>query len=312
MDKLVSMRVFVNTVKLGSMAKAANELNVSPPMISKTISKLEETLGVQLIVRTTRKSFLTEAGQTYYDRCEKILEDIDETHNSLLDQEKAGVGTIRINAPVSFAQHVLCDAVNKFQEANNGIRFCIKCNDEKVDLVDSAYDLSIRITRELEDSSIRARRISSTQLKLCASPDYLKSNGTPSSLCQLASHNCIAYSYYDNGTERWSATINGEEQCVPISGDLVVNNGDVAINLATAGKGIILQPDFIVDSHLESGALVEVLPEAIWPSLNVYVIYPNAKHLPSKVRRFINFIAEELDDLGWQAPASIIRSANIA
>lgn len=300
MDKLISMRVFVSTVKLGSMAKAANDLNVSPPMISKTISKLEESLGVQLIIRTTRKSYLTEAGQLYYDRCEKILQDIDDTHKSLLEQENADSGTIKINAPVSYAFHVLHEAVNKFQELNPEIQFCIKCNDDKVDLVDSAYDISIRVTRELEDSSIRARRISSKRLKLCASPEYIKLNGEPRSIEELENHNCITYTYFNNGSETWPMLLDGQEHCVPISGNIVVNNGDVAIKFAAEGKGVTLQPDFIVDPLLETGVLVECLSEVAWPILNVFVIYPNSKHVPTRVRRFINFLAEELDDYDWK------------
>ena len=300
MDKLVFMRAFVNTVKLGSMAKAANELNVSPPMISKTISKLEENLGVQLIIRTTRKSYLTESGQLYYDRCEKILKDIDDAYGLLMDQEKSGIGTIKINAPISYAQHVLCDAVSKFQEENPDILFCIKCNDEKVDLVDSGFDLSIRITRALEDSSNRARRICSKRLKLCASRRYLDGAEPIKHFSDLEKHNCIIYSNYDNGIEQWTGYIDGHEHCVPISGNVIVNNGDIAIQLVRDGKGLTLQPDFIVDSYLKSGELVEVLPEVSWPTLNVYVIYANTKHVPAKIRSFINFLANELDDIHWE------------
>ena len=161
------MRVFVNTVKLGSMAKAAHRLNVTPPSLSKTISKLENKLGTQLIIRTTRKNYLTEAGQTYFNACDKILSEIDEVHRALTEDTKATKGIIRINAPVSFTQHILYEAVDVFQKKNANTSFSIQCSDEMIELLDSEFDFAIRITDNLEDTSARARLVSKTQLVPC-------------------------------------------------------------------------------------------------------------------------------------------------
>lgn len=296
MDKLMCMRVFVNTVKLGSMAKAAKELNVTPPSISKTISKLEDNLGIQLIVRTTRKNYLTEEGQLYFDSCERILSEIDDTHRALTQDMKACKGLIKINAPVSFSQHILYQAVHDYQLENANMNFCIQCNDEKVSLVDSAFDLSIRITASLDDSSARARLISKTRLRLCASQAYLDQHGTPQSPDDIAAHNCISYIHYKQGANRWQALWQGNEHYLDISGNVMVNNGDVAVQLALCGRGLILQPDFIVQPHLDNGELVEVLPELIWPTLNIYLVYPNTKHVSGRIRSFINFLACYFDD----------------
>jgi DNA-binding transcriptional LysR family regulator len=290
------MRVFVNTVRLGSMAKAAKELSVTPPTISKTISKLENELGVQLIVRTTRKNYLTESGQLYFESCNRILNEIDETHRALTDENKACKGLIRINAPVSFSQHVLYEAVHQYQLVNPGIKFSVQCNDELVDLVDSAFDLSVRITETLEDSSARARLVSKTQLKLCASKEYIEKHGKLSSPNDIKEHNCITYSNTNNGRNCWRTLWQNTEQYIEINGDLVVNNGDVAVNFALRGKGLTLQPDFIVRPHLKSGELVEILPDIQWPILDIYLVYPNTKHVSGKVRSFINFLAHYFSD----------------
>lgn len=296
MDKLVCMRVFVNTVKLGSMAKAAKELNVTPPSISKTISKLENNLGIQLIVRTTRKNYLTEEGQIYFDSCERILNEIDDTHRALSHDIKECKGLIKINAPVSFSQHVLYQAVHEYQLENENINFCIQCNDEKVNLVDSSFDLSIRIAASLDDSSARARLISKTKLRLCASREYLKREGSPETPEDINIHNCITYRHYKQGCNRWHSRWHDEEHYLDISGNVTVNNGDVAVQLALCGSGLILQPDFIVQPYLDAGELIEVLPELTWPTLNIYLVYPNTKHVSGRIRSFINFLARYFED----------------
>ncbi len=300
MDKLTYMRVFVYTVKFGSMAQAAKELNVSPPMISKTISRLEEELGVQLIVRTTRKRYLTDAGKIYFERCEKILRDIDETHLELRDKEKSEEGTIKISLPVSLGRHVIFNFISKFQALYKDIAFHISCGDEELDLVDGRYDLAIRVARHLQDSSVRARVLAQSQMQCCASPAYLEQHGRPQTLAELSEHNCLTSPGYDSSGEKWSAVHNSQHESVLVSGSVVVDSGDFAAQLALNHRGVVCQPRYIVSKFIQSGELQPVLPDYQWAALNVYLIYPNARHTSSKVRRFINFLAEEFEREGWE------------
>ena len=296
MDKLVCMRVFVNVVKLGSMAKAAEALNLTPPSISKTISKLEDDLGTQLLVRTTRKNYLTDEGHLYFESCERILSEIDETYSLLTDEHKVSQGVIKINAPVSFSQHVLYQAICDYQRQNQQVDFCLQCNDDKVNIVDSAFDLSIRITQCLDDSSARARLVSKTKLKLCASKAYIEKNSEILTPQDISQHNAIIYEHYKNKPYSWRTKWQGERYELSLGGNIVVNNGDVAMKLALCGKGVTLQPDFIIQPYLDSGELVEILPDLKWPTLNIYLLYPNAKYMSLRIRSFINFLVNYFDD----------------
>lgn len=293
MDRLTSIQVFVYTVRLGSMAAAARELTISPPMVSKYLSNLEENLGIQLIVRTTRKQHLTDAGSIYFDRCEQILDDINDAHSLIDELKQEPQGNLSINVPVSFGTHHLTKLIPKFQEKHPRVKMNITCSDSIANLVEGGFDLAIRITEELKNSSIRARLLAPCRIIASASPQYLKKHGSPTTLKDLEDRNCLIYSNPEKA-KLWKATAPNGEKTAAINGNNAVNNGDFITQLALQGEGIILQPTFIIWRHLRSGELQHILPDHEFSPLNIYAVYPNKKHVPLKVRAFINFMVENL------------------
>ncbi|MFT6896042.1 MAG: DNA-binding transcriptional LysR family regulator [Paraglaciecola sp.] len=288
MDRIDAMRAFVSVVTEGSFSHAATSMQLSPQLVSKYVSKLEERLDVRLLNRTTRKVSLTEAGTHYLQHAQQILLSIDEMDSRLGGLQQNPKGTLRINAPVSFALKHLARLVTDFQLRYPLINVDLQLNDRKVDIVDEGFDVALRIGR-LKSSSLIAKHVTPIRLILCASPEYLKKHGTPSRPEDLKNLRYLHYSYMEmDGKEEiypWLRSKNSER-----SGELQSNNGDVLVDAAIAGAGLVLQPTFIASEAISSGKLVEVLPEFAPQPVGLYAVYAHRKLLPNKVRCFIDFI----------------------
>lgn len=286
MDRIDAMRAFVAVVTEGSFSNAASALQLSPQLVSKYVSKLEEQLDVRLLHRTTRKVSLTEAGTHYYQHAQQILLSIDEMDSQLGGLQQNPKGTLRISAPVSFALKHMAKLVTEFQLRYPLVNVDLQLNDRKVDIVDEGFDVAIRIG-QLKSSSLIAKHITPIRVILCASPEYLKQHGTPIKPEDLKTHRYLHYSYMEidgkNEVFRWLRTQN-------TSSALRSNNGDVLVEAAIAGAGIVLQPTFIASKALQSGALVQVLPDFELDPIGLYAMYANRKLLPNKVRCFIDFM----------------------
>ncbi|WP_160062472.1 LysR family transcriptional regulator [Psychromonas sp. L1A2] len=286
MDRIDAMRAFVAIVTEGSFSNAASTLQLSPQLVSKYVSKLEEQLDVRLLHRTTRKVSLTEAGTHYYQHAQQILLSIDEMDSQLGGLQQNPKGTLRISAPVSFALKHMAKLVAEFQLRYPLVNVDLQLNDRKVDIVDEGFDVAIRIG-QLKSSSLIAKNIAPIRVILCASPDYLKQYGTPIKPEDLKRHRYLHYSYMEiDGKDevfRWLRTQN-------TGSALRSNNGDVLVEAAIAGAGIVLQPTFIASKALQSGALVQVLPDFELDPIGLYAMYANRKLLPNKVRCFIDFM----------------------
>ena len=286
MDRIDAMRAFVAVVIEGSFSNAASSLQLSPQLVSKYVSKLEEQLDVRLLHRTTRKVSLTEAGTHYYQHAQQILLSIDEMDSQLGGLQQNPKGTLRISAPVSFALKHMAQLVAEFQLRYPLVNVDLQLNDRKVDIVDEGFDIAIRIG-QLKSSSLIAKHIAPIRIILCASPDYLKQYGTPIKPEDLKTHRYLHYSYMEiDGKDevfRWLRTQN-------TSSTLRSNNGDILVEAAIAGAGIVLQPTFIASNALQSGALVQILPDFELDPIGLYAVYANRKLLPNKVRCFIDFI----------------------
>lgn len=289
MDLFACMKIFVATVKHGSLVAASRELNITPPMVSKSLSKLEEDLNIQLLIRTTRKQCLTDAGQIYYDHCDKIIQDIDAAKSMVSGYQSEPQGRMKISVPVSFGSSHMARQVSGFQNLFPKVNISVSCSDEKLDLISDGFDLAIRIAENLQCSSIRARSLAKCKMIFAASPSYIKEFGVPERLVDLKNHNCLIYSNHDKGCT-WTAEGNYGTESVAVSGNSVVNNGDFATSLAVTGAGIILQPDFVIEKYLESGCLVPILEEYSVPDLTVFAVYPNKRYVSTNVREFINYM----------------------
>lgn len=284
MDQLKSMQVFAKVVETGAFITAAEALGISRPMASKHVQRLEDQLGVRLLNRTTRRVSLTEAGQSFYLRCQSIFSSVDEAFSEASNLQAEPKGRLRVNAPLSFGRDYLTRAIADFQDTYKLVEIDLTLNDRMVDIVDEGYDLAIRIGK-LVDSTLIARRLAPCQMLVCASPAYLEQYGTPQHPSDLKQHNCLIYT--QSSFER-SWTLGDTK--VEVSGDLRCNFGEALTAAAIAGRGIALEPSFTVARHIKSGNLVQLLPDHPVQSFNVYAVYPQARLLPQKVRVFIDHL----------------------
>ncbi|MBZ9567013.1 LysR family transcriptional regulator [Modicisalibacter tunisiensis] len=294
MDRLDAMRTFVTVVSEGSFTKAAERLAMSPQLVSKYVSRLEQHLGVRLLNRTTRRIHLTEAGATYHQRAQQVLSDIDDMEHQLGDLQTRARGRLRISAPVSFGIRHLAPLVSDFQRAHPAVGIDLQLNDRKVDIVEEGFDIALRIGR-LKSSSLIAKRIAPIRLVLCASPEYLARHGTPRCPEDLKAHRHLRYSYMEpeagESVFRW---LPGRGR--PAEGDLVSNNGDVLVEAAIAGAGIALQPTFIAGAAIRAGSLQVLMPDHAPEPMSLYAVYVHRQLLASKVRCFVDFLEGAFGD----------------
>ena len=289
MDKLNAISVFCKVIETQSFTQAANQQNISVAMASKLVSQLEEHLKTRLLQRTTRKIVPTEAGMLYYQRCQAILLDLSEADSSISNMATSLQGNLLISVPRDFGLLYISPNLPKFIELHPNLHVEIEFEDKRVDLVAEGYDLALRIGY-MQDSSLVARKISSSPMHFVASPSYLESRGTPLTPDDLEYHQGLLYKSSLNQVH-WQSTKANQIQRYKIQSKVVSNNGMALLEMTKAGLGISNVPDFFVKDALASGELVEILSEYKQKPLDIYVVYPNRRHLPAKVRAFIEFLA---------------------
>jgi len=290
MDKVMSMRVFSAVAKNGSFSSAAKKLSISKAMASKHVQNLESSLGVRLFNRTTRKLNLTDVGSAYYDKVDAILTDIDETELAISQLNSEPKGTLKIMAPPSFGAFHLSRALSVYLRKYPDVSTVIELSNRVPDLVEDGIDLAFYLG-ELDDSSFVARKIASTRRVICASPYYLKQNGTPQTPDDLAKHNCMIYAPRTVLSE-WDFINNNVKIKVKISGDIQCNDGDALRIAAIQGCGIAQLPTYMVGLDIQSGRLNALLEEYEPEKLPIYAIYNHRKYLSAKIQTFIEFMYE--------------------
>ncbi|WP_439878632.1 LysR family transcriptional regulator [Pseudomonas prosekii] len=298
MDRALEMQVFCTVVDKGSFVGAAEPLKMSKAAISRYVSGLEERLGVRLLHRTTRKLSLTEEGRQFYHQARDVLTLMDQAEEAVSSSAPEPSGVLRINAPGSFGVLHLAPVWADFMKIYPNVELDISLNDRLVDLVDEGFDAAVRIAR-MESSSLVGRRLAGTRMCLCASPEYLANHPEIRSLPDLVEHGVIAYTNFASGNE-WQFEGPGGSETVRTRSSVRCNNGDTCRSIALAGGGIALQPSFMVAEDLRKGDLVEILPEYQSVELGIYVVYPTRKHLATKVRVLINFLAERFAHPQWE------------
>lgn len=310
MDRLEEMLAFTKVVELKSFTAAADRLGISKSVISRRMTDLENRLGARLINRTTRRLGVTEVGQAFYARCQRILADIEEAEETITNLHAEPRGILRVNAPMSFGVKHLAPAIAAFLDRHPDIRIDMDLNDRLVDVIDEGYDLAVRISR-LKDSTLIARKLAPCRFVVCASAGYLDRHGRPRTPEDLASHNCLIYTN-GPGPEQWPFRPSGEGpvHIVRVSGNLRVNNGDILCEAAVNGLGVAVLPTFIAGDAISRGRLEVVLAGHAVTETSVYAVYPHNRHLSNKVRTFVDFLAERFgptpywDDYGSQATAT--------
>ena len=290
MDTLGDMTAFVRVVEARTFTAAAQRLGWSKSVVSRRLAELEERLGARLLNRSTRRLSLTEAGRAYYDRCVRILADIEETEASVASLHAEPRGQLSINAPMSFGMRHLPSAIADFMANYPEVSIDLVLNDRFVDLIDEGYDLALRIGT-LADSALYARKLAACRRVLAASPDYLARHGEPRHPGDLAHHQCLVYSMNSNA-DTWRLTgPDGQQINARIAGRLSVNNGDVLREVAVSGRGIVLLPSFLICDQLADGSLVPVLTPYGPSDIPLHAVYPHNRHLSAKVRAFVDFLA---------------------
>jgi DNA-binding transcriptional LysR family regulator len=291
MDKFLEMQTFSAVVDAGSFVKAAEVLGLPKAAMSRYVGELETRLGVRLLQRTTRRLSLTEEGQVFYTRCKELLAGVDEAEAEITSRSGAASGLLRINAPVTFGILHLAPLWGQFRTQYPQVMLDVTLADRVVDLVDEGYDVAIRIAT-LPSSTLISKRLTSTRLILCASPEYLQKSGTPTHPNELATHAVISYSYLSTRDEWHFAGPQGAVS-VKTQPCIHTNSGDTCRAAALAHQGIILQPSFLVGDDLKVGTLVELMPEFHALELGIYAVYPTRKYVSPKVRALIDFLAEK-------------------
>ncbi len=284
MDKLNLMSSFVAVAEEGSFTAAANRLGKTKALVSTHISQLETLLQVRLIIRSTRSMQITGEGKSYYEQAKKILDDIVTLEAQLLHDSQSLVGRLRISAPTTFGELVLMPCIAELTSANPDLNIELLLNDRYVDLINEGFDVGLRIGN-LADSSLIARSAGFTRLMLCASPAFIEHYGKPAAIQQLAELPCVFdTNYRHSGT--WHFINDQHETEVRPNITARVNSALAAANMARTGRVIAYCPEFAIQSMLDSGELISVLPDECNTRLPVSVIYPHRQHLSSKVTTF--------------------------
>lgn len=289
-DIVACMRVFTAVVEADSFAGAAARLELSRGMASRYVAQLETHLGVRLLHRTTRRLSLTGAGSDYYPRAVQVLAMIEEAGAAVAQEALAPRGTLRVTAPSVFGTRHLDHAIAEFVQRHPGVEVDLSLSERMVDLVDEGFDLAIRVATDIAPGLV-ARRLAPVRMALCAAPAYLERHGRPRTPAELADHNCLCYAQAADGSD-WLLRCAGEERSVRVAGSLRSNNGEVLMNAASAGLGVIFEPTFLVYAALREQRLVRLLPEWQGDDYAMFAVYPNRRHLPLKVRSFIDFLVE--------------------
>ena len=289
---LDGMTVFARVVEEQSFSGAARKLAMSKSAVSKHVTKLEDSLGIRLLNRTTRRLSLTDAGATFYQHCARVVEEIETAEHALTDLRGTPRGTLRISAPLTFGQRYMPDLVSEFMGLHPGLHVDIHLADHMVDLVAEGFDMAIRITR-LKDSSLIARKLADFNGYVVASPGYIAEHGEPKHPTELANHRTLAYTNLPSPNV-WEFEGAEGQINVRVNPVMSCNNGDFTSFAAIRGLGIAREPEFIVAEALQKGSLVEILKEYNpLASGGIYAVYPERRHLPTKVRIFIDFLVEK-------------------
>ena len=291
MNPVSELGFFTLLVKLGSLAATARELNLTPPAVSKRLAQMETRLGVRLLNRTTRSISLTAEGETYLVNAQRILGEIEEMERQVSSSRAAPKGLLRVNAPLGFGRTHVGPAVSSFAKRYPEVEVQLHLTDRPIHLPDDAIDVAIRFG-ELPDSRLIARKIASNRRLLCAAPEYLKAFGTPETPRDLAQHTCIVLRQNESAFGSWRLSRGKNSESVKVRGNLSTNDGEVALNWALDGHGILMRAEWNLADHLRKGRLVEVLEEYETPPADIYAVYLERLNLSAKVSCFIEHLRE--------------------
>ncbi|MEM9756099.1 MAG: LysR family transcriptional regulator [Pseudomonadota bacterium] len=297
MDRLTEMEAFATVVDQGGFTDAAKKMGISKSAVSKHVSSLESRLGARLLNRTTRRVSPTEIGLAYYDRARRVLNDAGEADALVTAMQSAPSGMLRVSVATDFGVNHLSPVLGDFLHSYPDITVNMVLNNRYVELISEGFDLAIRVG-ELEDSSLRARKLCETNKRMIAAPEYFRQHGRPIKIDDLNEHKLLHYSNQASGNV-WKVTApSGEKRQVRTAGSLTVNDGQSLLNAAIGGLGIAYLPSFLYAEPMRQGQLEDVIPELPMEVQGIYAIYPPGRYTQPKVRAFIDFLVEQFKDKG--------------
>ena len=299
MDRWTEIELFVQVAELGSLSRAAESLGLSNAAASRHLAALEERLAARLVQRNTRRLFLTDVGDAFYRRCKPLLGEMHEAESAVNAAALKPAGLLRVTASLSFSMIVIAPLLPEFAARYPDLRIEIVVSNRYTDLLENGIDVAVR-NREFEnDSAITVRRLAETKRVPAASPQYLQRHGTPRTPDELASHRLLIYNLA-NQPNQLRFTRNGAVTAVPVHGLLEANDGQVLRAAALKHLGILVQPMYIIHDDVVAGRLVPVLREWELPRLTINVAYPTRRHLPAKVRCFVDFLVEQFEKMDFE------------
>ncbi|WP_295004196.1 LysR family transcriptional regulator [uncultured Dechloromonas sp.] len=303
MADLNLMAVFARVVEAGSFSEAARRAGTSRSAISKAVAKLEKSLGAHLLNRTTRHLSLTEIGTAVAEHCARIVEEATEAEKLVGSLSSEARGVLRVSASVAFGTLHVAPALAEFLPHHPELKIDLSITDRWVNLAEEAYDVAIHVSSDPPPNLV-ARPLAPVRRQLCATPDYFRRRGIPRTPADLVTHNCLDYTR-SGEPGRWRFTGPEGEISVPINGPLHVDDDEALSQAVLGGLGVGLLPTFIVGKALQDGNLQAVLSEYIPVERHVYAMYLPTRHLPNKVRVFIDFMLSHIGaEPYWDRPAT--------
>lgn len=288
MDQFKQISTFAEVATRGSLSAAARAEGVAPAMISRRLDALEQRLGVKLLQRSTRKLALTNEGSAFLEDCQRILAELEEAESMVSERSRQASGTLTISAPAGFGRQHVAPLIPDFLSEHRDLSLSLSLNDRVVDLIGEGIDVAIRIAA-LSDSNLIGVKLADNKRVVVASPDYLKRHGRPQSLDELSRHNCLAFS--SDGSQRgWTFRQHGKNVTLKVDGNMVCNDGEVLHDWALSGKGLAWRSMWEVGAEIDSGKLCTVLDEYTAPGNDIYAIFAQRRHLPLRIRAFIDFL----------------------
>jgi DNA-binding transcriptional LysR family regulator len=290
MENLERMAIFARVVETKSFSEAARRLGLSKSLVSKEVTRLEKELGTRLLNRTTRAMSLTEAGALVYEHCARIVEELEQAKLAVGHFNAAPRGLLKVSASVAFGTLHIAPALPDFLARYPEVRIDMVIGDRLVDLADEGFDVAIRITKEPAPNLV-ARRLAPVNRKIVATPGYFERYGVPATPADLAHHNCLTYTYFSpHGA--WRLRGPDGDIAVPISGNLRLNDDEALSAAVIGGLGLALLPTFIIGRELHEGRLRAVMSDYVPSEQHIHAVYLPNRHLPAKVRAFIDFLLE--------------------
>jgi DNA-binding transcriptional LysR family regulator len=296
MDRISDLTLFLRVLDLGSISAAARSLGLSLAVASQRLKRLERGLGVRLLHRTTRKLHATPEGTALAERGRRLIEDLEGLAGDLRQSGIVATGTLRVTVPASFGRQYISPILPEFLRRHPRVRLNVDFTDQMIDLISSGVDLAIRIGK-LDNSGLVARRLAADQRILCASPDYLRRHGAPTAPDDLAKHDCLILVGHRGPQDVWTLLNRKRREVrIRVHGALETNLGESLRDAALAGLGIALHSTWLVCDDLRSGRLKVVLPNYPVIESGIYAVMPQRHLVPTRVRAFIDFLAERFGD----------------